>query len=223
VKAVFHGRGQPADGPLWPHYWAFSSAAPKYVYNRDAAALGLTAAGYGNRRKTESGMPSRLQFRCLVFPTLERVALMIQKQLFEIGVDMRIELAAMNVMAQRFASGDYDAFLIWQISGRSLTWPYLFWHSPEPGRPAFIQTGYSAADAALDQVRYARSDEELRNSVAAFQQVMFSDPPAVFVAWEQRVRAVSRKFAVPPLEPGRDVVANLWRWRPAEAKTASAR
>jgi ABC-type transport system substrate-binding protein len=168
-------------------------------------------------------MPSRFQFNCLVYPPLERIALIIQKQLFEVGVDMTIELAKVGDIVGRAARGNFDAFLLWQSSGRSLTFPYLFWHSPEPGRPVFLQSGYTAADAALDRVRYAPNDGEFRGAVAAFQQAIHDDPPAVFLAWEERVRAVNRTFHVPPQDPGRDVTYSLWRWRPAAQMSARTR
>ncbi len=220
VRVALRGRGRPAQGPIWPSHWASSQTTPTYSYNREAATLGFAAAGFGRVRKTKD-MPSRFEFRCLVYPPLERMALMIQKQLFEIGVNMTIELAELPEIASRAARGEFEAFLIWQVNGRSLTLPYLFWHSPEPGRPVFLNSGYSAADATLDQVRYARTDDEFRNAVAAFQEVVFNDPPAIFLAWEERMRAVSRAFQVPPLEPGRDVVSNLWRWRPAQQTALS--
>jgi peptide/nickel transport system substrate-binding protein len=223
VKQAFRGRGRPAQDPIWPNHWASSDTTPRYTHNPEAAVLGFAAAGYGKVRTGNGDMPSRFGFLCLVYPTLERVALIIQKQLFEIGVDMRIELADTAAMMGRLRSGGYDAFLFWQTSGRSLTWPYLFWHSPEPGRPGFMATGYSAADETLDRVRYARDDEEFRKAVSAFQEVVYNDPPAIFLAWEERMRAVSRKFDVHGQESGRDVTASLWRWRPAEAETARAR
>jgi peptide/nickel transport system substrate-binding protein len=222
VKAGFRGRARPAQDPVWPTHWASSQTAPRYSYNREAALLGFSAAGYGTLRQVNDQMPSRFQFKCLVYPPLERVALMIQKQLFEVGVDMAIEIAKTAEIVGRAARGDFDAFLIWQVSGRSLTFPYLFWHSPEPGRPGFLQSGFSAADAALDRVRYAKTDDEFRNAVAAFQQVIHNDPPAIFLAWEERVRAVNRTFQVPPQEPGRDIIFSLWRWRPADQRLARA-
>jgi peptide/nickel transport system substrate-binding protein len=222
IKAAFRGRGRPAQDPIWPHHWASGNATKTYTFNREAAVLGFTAAGFRGLKQVGGRMPSRFEFNCLVYPPLERVALLIQKQLSEAGVDMSIELADRVQLGQRIGRGDYDAVLVWQTTGRSLTWPYLFWHSPEAGRPAFLQTGYVAADATLENIRYARTDEDLRNAVAAFQQVIHDDPPAIFLAWEERVRAVSRKFHVPPPEPGRDVVASLWRWRPAAPASARA-
>jgi peptide/nickel transport system substrate-binding protein len=216
VRAGFRGRGRPAQDPVWPQHWASSNTTPTYTYNHEAADLGFSTAGYKAPRATRGRAPSRFTFRCVVYQPLERIALMVQKQLYEVGVDMEIELAGNVDLGRRLGTGNYDAYLYWLTTGRSLTWPYLFWHSPEPGRPVFLQTGYSAADAILERVRYAPNDEEFRNAVAAFQQVMHDDPPAVFLAWEERMRAVSQKFEVSGLEPGRDVIASLWRWRPAD-------
>ena len=220
VQAGFRGRARTAQGPVWPDHWASSAAVPRYSYNREAALLGFAAAGYGTLRQVSGRMPSRFQFSCLVYPPLERIALIIQKQLFEVGVDMTIEIAKTADIVGRAARGDFDAFLIWQSSGRALTFPYLFWHSPEPGRPVFLQSGYTAADAALDRVRYAPDDDAFRDAVAAFQQAIYDDPPAVFLAWEERVRAVNRTFNVPPQEPGRDIIFSLWRWRPTDQRLA---
>jgi ABC-type transport system substrate-binding protein len=214
-----------ASGPIWPDHWTFSSAAPAFTYNPEAAELGFAAAGYGTlRTEPDERMPSRFRFHCLVYPPLERVAVLIQKQLFDIGVDMTLELVPLENLARRIGRGDYDAFLFWLLNGRSLTWPYLFWHSPEPNRPSFVDSGYTAADASLERIRYAQDDDELRDAVAAFQQVMYDDPPAIFLAWEERLRAVSRTFQAPPSdEVGRDIVAGLWRWKPAAEVRAVAR
>lgn len=223
VQAGFRGRARPAQGPVWPDHWASSDAVPKFSYDREEALRGFAAAGFEAVRQVSGRMPSRFQFNCLVYPPLERIALIIQKQLFEVGVDMTIELAKVGDIVGRAARGNFDAFLLWQSSGRSLTFPYLFWHSPEPGRPVFLQSGYTAADAALDRVRYAPNDGEFRGAVAAFQQAIHDDPPAVFLAWEERVRAVNRTFHVPPQDPGRDVTYSLWRWRPAAQMSARTR
>jgi peptide/nickel transport system substrate-binding protein len=220
VRAGFRGRARPAQDPIWPYHWTSTTGGPTYTHNREAAARAFTAAGYREAKSVDGRMPSRFQLKCLVYRPLERVALIVQKQLFEVGIDMQIELEGAGEIAARAARGDYEAFLFWQVTGRSLTFPYLFWHSPEPGRPVLLQSGYSSADAALDRVRYAPNDDDLRHAVAELQRVMHDDPPAAFLAWEERVRAVSRKFHVPTPEPGRDVIASLWRWRPAEVNAA---
>ena len=41
------------------------------------------------------------------------------------------------------------------------------------------------------------------------------DPPAIFLAWSERARAVSKRFDVPPPKPGRDILGTLRLWKPA--------
>ena len=41
--------------------------------------------------------------------------------------------------------------------------------------------------------------------VAAFQRAILDDPPAIFLAWSERARAVSTRFDV-PVEPERDIL-----------------
>ena len=97
------------------------------------------------------------------------------------------------------------------ISGPSLVRPYLFWHSNGPFNYGHFDSG--AVDAALDTIRHAADDDAYRQGVAAFQRAIVDDPPAIFLAWSERARAVSTRFDV-PAEPERDVWSTLRLWRP---------
>jgi hypothetical protein len=44
---------------------------------------------------------------------------------------------------------------------------------------------------------------------------MVDEPPALFLAWSERARAISRRFDVPTPEKGRDVMNSIRLWRPA--------
>jgi hypothetical protein len=46
---------------------------------------------------------------------------------------------------------------------------------------------------------------------------MVEDPPAIFLVWSHRTRAVSTRFDV-QAEPGRDILSTLRSWRPAADK-----
>jgi ABC-type transport system substrate-binding protein len=98
------------------------------------------------------------------------------------------------------------------ISGPTLLRPYRLWHSD-----GYFNTKSPAIDAALDKVRYSASIDEYQNAVSGFQQAMMDDPPAIFLAWMERARAVSKRFEVPPVESGRDILLNLPFWKPAGA------
>lgn len=144
----------------------------------------------------------------------ERLALEVQKQLYDAGVDMELEAVQIRDLQQRLIAGDFDAVLL-EFLGRTPSWMYALWHSPAPGARPFINTGYTAADAELDAMQLARDDAELKAAIEAVYRKMAEDPPAIFIAWPEVARAVSTRFEV-PVEPGQDILGgNLWRWRPA--------
>jgi ABC-type transport system substrate-binding protein len=158
----------------------------------------------------------RLSFSCLVFANdsrFERIAVLVQKQLADVGIEMRLVPVSLQEMGTRANNGDFDAFII-EMAGRSLGWVYEFWRS-HPNMRA--DTGYRAADAALDRLKAAGPDEEVKQAVAAVQRVLHDDPPAAFLTWQQQTRAVSTKFDV-AAEDKRDILVNLWQWRPTDAK-----
>ena len=107
------------------------------------------------------------------------------------------------------------------ISGPSLFRSYQRWHSGGPFNPKPLDS--PLIDAALDRVRHAASDDEYRAGVTAFQQAIVDDPPAIFLAWGERARAVSRRFDVPVPDDGRDVLATLRVWRPAGDQRVASR
>ena len=89
-----------------------------------------------------------------------------------------------------------------------------FWRSHEG---ALVNSGYRSADAILDRIRTARSDDEVRAAVAELERLMHEDPPAAFLAWQSTSRAVSTKFDV-AAEEDRDILNNLWMGPAGAAK-----
>lgn len=158
-------------------------------------------------------MPSRFTFACLVPEgdmRFERIAMVVQRQLFEVDVDMQIVTLPHRALEQRLLSGDFEAFLYEIISGRTLSWVHRFWRSPSGGARPMIPGGYSAADAALDRMLLAGTDDEVRIAVGDVMRVMREDPPALFLVWPHDARAVATSIAV-PYEPERDIFGTLWQ------------
>ena len=215
VRDGLRGHGRPADGPLIPEHWAYSAPPTPFVFNPAAAAADLDAAGFKIRPGASGKMPSRIAFKCLVATDVarfERFGVLVQKQLAAIGVDMTLEPVLLNEFGVRVVKGDFDAFII-ETAGRSLNWVAKFWHS----RGGQVNNGYRSLDATLDRIRLARSDADIKAGVADLMRIIQEDPPAAFLAWQETNRAVSHKFDVDP-EGGRDIVTNVWKWRPAERR-----
>jgi peptide/nickel transport system substrate-binding protein len=216
VKVSMRGLGRTASGPIWPMYWASSSSAPAIPFDPAAAVKRLDAVGLtAGRERVPGSMPSRFSFKCLVLenePTFNRIALRIQRQLYEIGVDMEIVAVPPRRLGEALNTGGFEAALMEFIGSRSLNWVYFLWHSPQPGVQSDLATGYSGADAALDRFRAATDDDEIKASVAEMQRVFREDPPAVFLAWQERSRALSKAFEIPDESSG-DILGTIRQWR----------
>lgn len=217
IRVALDGRGAVADGPIWPQHWAYDPSPQTYGYNTAAARLLLDGAGYRERRSAPSDRaPSRFRFVCLTVENdvrFEKIALLLQKQFYDIGVDMEVQALSLNALGERVVKGDFDAVLAERSSGRSLTWTYTMFHS------STTYGGYSAADAVLDRLRRARSDEETRTAVCDLLRLLYDDPPAIFLAWPVVARAVSDTFIVPG-DSGPDVMGSVWQWKPAPPAAA---
>jgi peptide/nickel transport system substrate-binding protein len=206
VRDGLNGHGIPSTGPVPPQNWALDKNAPRLAFDRSLAS---NLAG------------RRLQFTCLVpaDSVYERVALVVKQQLAAAGVDMRVEEATQQQILEATKDNDFEAVLIDGLSGPSVYRSYRQFYSKFPFVPK--PRSSSLIDAALDHVRHAASDDEYRAGVNEFQRAIVDDPPAIFLAWGERARAVSRRFDVPAPEEGRDVLATLGQWRPKADQRAA--
>ncbi|MEO7272561.1 MAG: ABC transporter substrate-binding protein, partial [Vicinamibacterales bacterium] len=216
VDVSMRGLGKPAAGPIWPQFWAYSSAVPGFSFDPLSAATRLEALGLVNGGERQPGrMPSRFSFKCLVLenePVFNRIALRVQRQLYEIGVDMEVVSLPLRPLLGAIYTGNFDAALMEFIGSRSLNWAYIFWHSPGPGFASPLPSGYKAADAALDRFRAATDEAEIKASVEGMQRIFRDEPPAIFLAWQERSRALSKAFEIPDESSG-DILGTIRQWR----------
>jgi ABC-type transport system substrate-binding protein len=201
VQQALRGHGVASAGPTWLQHWALASNPEQLSFDPATAS------------KTLAGRP--LHFTCLVPPDYERMALVVKRQLDQVNVSMDIQELPPDRILDTMARRDFDAVLLDVISGPSLFRSFLMWYSSGIANPS----GFSSAgvDAALDSIRHAASDDDYRAGVASFQHAVIEDPPAIFLAWSQHARAVSKRFVVLDADPGRDILSTLRLWRPAAA------
>lgn len=216
VARAMRGQGRVADGPIWPLHWAYEPAAVKQEFNPDGSRAALDQAGYPQPEPVRAGeLRARFSLRCLVNkedPQDERVALMVQRQLFDVGVHLEIELVPMDDLIARIAAGDFETYMVRANASRTLERTYRFWRSTGPMNTATQNSGYTGADALLDQLRRSTSDEEVRAAVGALALRFREDAPAAFIAWLEITRAVDARFDVGE-KPGEDPFASIWRWK----------
>jgi peptide/nickel transport system substrate-binding protein len=206
VREGLNGHGIASSGPMWPHHWALGSAAKRQMFQPEVAARTLAN--------------EQLHFTCLVPADYERLALIVKRQLQAVGVSMDVKELRPDEIYAAMARRDFEAVLFDVVSGPSTFRPFRWWHSGTKTPSGFSS---QAVDASMDQIRHSASDDEYRAGVSAFQQAAAEDPPAVFLAWSERARAVSKRFVVPNAEPGRDILSTLRFWNPVADQTAARR
>ena len=227
IKNVLQGSGTPATGPLWPKHWAMDPSVAVYRFDPELAASLLDASDLSSYPR--STVPNaRFRFTCLIpanFTLLERVALEVQKQLYNAGVDMQFEVVPIEDFVSRINEGRFEAMLIEMISGPTLERGYQFWRSARhfKGLNTF---GYENAEAerVFDVLRVSGNEAAVRSATSRLQQVLLDDPPALFLAWSERTRAVSRDFQIVQ-DPSRDPIDPLhtiWRWTAAADRQPAA-
>jgi peptide/nickel transport system substrate-binding protein len=228
IQRVFRGHAFPATDHIWPRHWAYDHELPRLRYDPAKATELLEAKGLrippaaGVNMAARSETPSRFRFTCMIpegHAVIERTGLLLQRQLTDVGIDMRIEVVSIDDINRRLPTGQFDAFILDLISSPGLDRVYQWWHSPD-GPVELADTGYNAADAALDRMRESRTEEETRQAVRSVQQVMRDDPPAVFLLWPETARAVSARFRV-PVATDRDIIYTLPQWTLASPPDAA--
>lgn len=228
VQRHLQGAAFPATGPVWPKNWAYDASVPTYTFDPGRATALLESARFmPGTAPPAPGRPAnmRLRFTCLIPPNFsvwEEVALELQRQLYDVGVDVQFQVVSLDEMGERMASGDFDAVFNDLISGPALGRPYIFWASASAlkGLNTF---GYenTQVEALFAQLRSSTNDASTRSATRRLQQEFMDDPPALFVTWGQRARAVRKEFRV-VRETDRDPVLTLWRWTPATPSLRAA-
>jgi peptide/nickel transport system substrate-binding protein len=218
IDQAFKGHGVAAYTPTWPQHWAYDASLPNYGYDPARAAALLDAAGLTvNKGPDLHRFPSRLRFTC-IFPAnqavWERMALLVQRNLSQIGVDMQLEtVPTVDEFSQRVGNGDFDAVLTELVAGNGAGRPFVFWQSTSK-RNAW---GYHnpQVDQAFENLKQAADDNATRAAFRELQSQLLNDPPGVFLAFGEITRAVSRRFQ-PVIPPGGNILRTISEWRLAE-------
>ena len=209
IRSALNGQGLRSHGPFWMQHWAVRSDVPWFQYDPEAAAGELSAL--------------KVQFKLLVPPdaVYERIALEVKRQLDSVGVIVTVEQLSVDRLFDAIKARAFDAVLMEGVSGPTLFRPFQYWHSEGVMNPGSL--GNSTVDAALDRLRTAASDDEFKAAAAVVQQAFVDDPPAIFLAWPQVARAVSKRFNV-ATDPNRpDVMGTMRLWTPAAAERHASR
>jgi peptide/nickel transport system substrate-binding protein len=192
VAEASAGQGRPQDTPVWPYHWAYRPDFPTFRYD-------------------PMPLDEPLKLTCL-FPdaSFEHLALAVQRQLSAIGVDLELKQISIDELNRRVDQGDFEALLSDFIHGPTASRMTSRWYTT--GSRNWSHYSSPEVDAAVEALHDARDDEAFRRAFGRYERALVDDPPAIFLIWSERTRAVRERFSVPD-DPTRDVMNTIRQWQ----------
>lgn len=219
VRTILDSLAPVVHGPIQPLSWAFTDSVAKYPFDPGKAAALLDEAGWKDADKNgireRGGAP--FSFTLLTqagFAVRESVSQIVQRQLRDIGVDVRIQLVDGTALSSLWFEGNFDALLHWwhMPADPEITLFFASDRTPPAGR----NINYLGAPA-LDRVLYASDreiDQDARRVLLVRAQQMLAE-----LAPEIPLYNVTRLDAVPETLDGfkgnptnTGVFWNVWEW-----------
>ena len=196
ARTILDGLAPVVDGPVQPPSWAYTGNVRRYEHDPAKAAALLDEAGWragANGVRAHNGVP--LSFTLMTqagYAIRENVAQAIQRQLRDVGVDVKVQLVDGTAISSIWFEGRFDAMLHWwqMPSDPELTLFFAADRTPPAGR----NINY-LSDERLTKVLYASDrtvDQEERRRLLGEAQQMIAD-----LAPEIPLYNVTRLDAIP--------------------------
>jgi peptide/nickel transport system substrate-binding protein len=177
ASTILDGLASVTNGPIQPLSWAYTDSVTTYAFDPPAARALLDSAGWraaGSGVRTKNG--DALAFTLITQAgdaIRESVAQTVQRQLRDVGVDMKVRLIDGTAISTMWFEGRFDAMLHW-------------WHmSPDPELTLFF-----AADRtppAGRNIDYLADDSLTRLLYASDRTVVRSQRLTLFKAIQRRI------------------------------------
>ena len=179
VRTILDGLAPVANGPIQPVSWAYSDRVTKYRFDPGRARALLDEAGWkagADGIRQHAG--TRLAFTLITqagYAIRENIAQAIERQLRDVGVDVRVELSDGTAISAIWFEGRFDAMLHWwqMPSDPELTTFFAADRTPPAGR----NINYFRDDE-LTKLLYASDrtvDRSARKELLARAQAIVAD------------------------------------------------
>lgn len=209
VRAVFDTTAYVVDAPVVHAQFTYDSTIRPIPYDGARAAAILDSLGWrvdprdGIRRRDGR----RLSFSALVpgsSRNRERMAVLMQAQLRQLGIDMQIERAENRTFTQKREAGQFDfVFGGWLTvpSPRSLVGTWMSATKPGQGTRNDGRWVNEDFDAAVNAAVAAMDRDEARRHFSRAYQIIADDVPALFLYEPRITAAVHRRLTIPDWRP----------------------
>ncbi len=201
IQGAILGLGTVCTGPFLPGSWAFNPEVEFAPYDPDAALQLLAEAGWqdsdGDDWLDRDGQ--RFSFTLLTNQgndQRQRTAVIVQRRLADIGIEMRIKVVEWSVFISEFIDQRrFEAILLgWSLSLDPD--PYDIWHSSKTGEGEFNFVGYQNdnLDRLLEAGRRTFDQEERRRIYHQVHEILYRDQPYTFLYVPDALPIVHARF-----------------------------
>jgi peptide/nickel transport system substrate-binding protein len=186
IRHVLAGAARPAAALLPPDHWAGNPRLRGPVYDPQAARALLAQAGYGADR------PLQLDYKTSTDPVRVRIATIIQQQLAEVGIDMKLRSYDWGTFYGDIKAGRFQLYsLAWVGIKTPDIFRYAFYSTslpPEGANRGRLQD--DEVDALIDQAEQGTTLEAQAGSYRAVQARLLELLPYLPLWYEDQVCAV---------------------------------
>jgi len=202
VQALLEGYGSVAYGTVPSFHWAYGPTARRLPFDPEAARRLLSEAGWKDLDgdgvvEDAAGTPLRIALATNQGnPRLARLAVIVQAQLRDIGVDVRIETREWTALIDAVtdpARRDFDAVVLSWVTDFRLDDTDLF-HSSRADQPyGFAGTRDSTLDSLLERLPLITDRDEARPLWRDYQAALRDVQPFTFFYAPDRLVGVNRR------------------------------
>jgi len=218
IKGVLLGLGEPLSSPYKPGTRWNNTKLKPYPYDSKKALVLLNEAGY---KKNKDGLLEKngevLRFEILTNQNKQRemTAVIIQRRLKEIGVDVSIRVIEWASFINQFIkTGDFDVVVLgWSLSLDPDQ--YNIWHSTQQGPGQFNFLGYEnkRVDNLLERGRLELDVIKREKIYHEFSNILLEDSPIVFLYAGYGLSAINNRVrGIKKPSPPAGIYHNSYDW-----------
>jgi peptide/nickel transport system substrate-binding protein len=218
IKGVLLGLGESISSPYKPGTrWNNPDLKP-YPYNPSKALKLLSDAGYTKNNKgilLKDGKPLKFEIITNQNKQREMTAVLIQRRLQEIGIEVSIRVIEWASFVNRFIkTGDFDVVVLgWSLSLDPDQ--YNIWHSSQQGPGQFNFLGYSNknVDKLLEVGRKELNILKREKIYHEFSKYLLEDSPIVYLYAGYGLSAVHKRIkGIKQPTPPAGIYHNSYDW-----------
>lgn len=219
IDGVLLGLGEPVASPYKPGTrWSNPSLKP-YGYSQQKAKALLREAGFedhdGDGILDRDGKPLAFEILTNQNKQREMSAVLIQRRLKEIGIDVKIRVLEWASFIGRFIkTSEFDMVVLgWSLSLDPDQ--YSIWHSSQqaPGQFNFIGYNNLEIDKLLEQGRLELNSDKRQAIYHRFSEILLEDSPIVYLFAGYGLPAIHKRVkGIDNPAPPAGIGHNAYEW-----------